>query len=176
MTQGTKIFVVAFVLVLVALGLALYGWLKPAPTPPPPAQAIQTWQVTLCYPDLKASRLVRVAVTIAAASEERVAEELLERLKTPESPNLSPALPSGTGVLLVRREGNLLVVDLSKEFTQPQFWQGSDVAHLRLQAIVQTLCSLPNVRAVRFLVNGQTPEALGGHEEVSEPVEPDPSL
>jgi spore germination protein GerM len=79
-------------------------------------------------------------------------------------------------LLSVRREGDILVLDVSDEFTQPEFWQGSDVAHLRLQALVHTLTSLPQIRAVQILVNGQIPEALGGHEELSETIEPDPTL
>ncbi|MFA0784558.1 GerMN domain-containing protein, partial [Fervidibacter sacchari] len=109
-------------------------------------------------------------------SMERVVSELFERLKSPDSPDLSPAVPAKAKLLSVRREGDILVLDVSDEFTRPEFWQGSDVAHLRLQALVHTLTSLPNVRAVRILVNGQVPEALSGHEELSEPVEPDPTL
>ena len=137
---------------------------------------MQVWQVTLCYPDLKASKLVKLSLSIGATSMERVVSELFERLKSPDSPDLSPAVPAKANLLSVRREGDILVLDVSDEFTRPEFWQGSDVAHLRLQSLVHTLTSLPNVRAVRILVNGQVPEALGGHEELSEPVEPDPTL
>lgn len=160
----------------VAVVLAVYALRIPARTPTQPPATFRSWQVTLCYPDFKASRLVRFSLTIAATSEERVVEELVGRLKAPETPDLSPALPSETRLLSVRREGNVLVLDLNDAFVNPEFWQGSDVAHLRLQALVHTLCSLPNTHAIRLLVNGQVPEALGGHEEVSEPIQPDPTL
>ena len=177
MRQETKILLAAFVTVLVAFVLAFFAMrASKRPAQQNQTTTMQVWQVTLCYPDLKASRLVKLSLSIGATSMERVVSELFERLKSPDSPDLSPAIPAGAKLLSVRREGDILVLDVSDEFTQPEFWQGSDVAHLRLQALVHTLTSLPNVRAVRILVNGQVPEALGGHEELSEPVEPDPTL
>jgi len=177
MRQETKILLAAFVTVLVAFVLAFFAMrASKRPAQQNQTTTMQVWQVTLCYPDLKASRLVKLSLSIGATSMERVVSELFERLKSPDSPDLSPAIPAGAKLLSVRREGDILVLDVSDEFTQPEFWQGSDVAHLRLQSLVHTLTSLPNVRAVRILVNGQIPEALGGHEELSEPVEPDPTL
>jgi len=176
MQRGVKVLLAAVAVLAVAALLAIYAFRKPAKPPDQVRKELESWQVNLCYPDLKASRLVRVSISVGATSEERLIEELLERLKRPETPDLSPALPPGTRLLSVQRKGDVLVLNLSGEFAQPDFWQGSDVAHLRLQAIVYTLTSLPNTRAVQFLVNSQVPDALGGHEELSEPVEPDPSL
>ena len=177
MRQETKILLAAFVTVLVAFVLAFFAMrASKRPAQQNQTTTMQVWQVTLCYPDLKASRLVKLSLSIGATSMERVVSELFERLKSPDSPDLSPAIPAGAKLLSVRREGDILVLDVSDEFTRPEFWQGSDVAHLRLQALVHTLTSLPNVRTVRILVNGQVPEALSGHEELSEPVEPDPTL
>ncbi|MCS7185321.1 MAG: GerMN domain-containing protein [Armatimonadetes bacterium] len=176
MQQGLKILLVALAVLAIAILLAIYAFQKPTKPVEPSQETMRVWQVTLCYPDLKSSRLVRMAISVSAASEKRVVEELLERLKYPETQDLSPALPPETKLLSVQREGDILVLNLSEEFTKPEFWQGSDVAHLRLQALVYTLTSLPNTRAVQFLVNSQVPEALGGHEELSAAVEPDPSL
>jgi spore germination protein GerM len=177
MRQETKILLVAFAVVLVALVLAFFAMrASKRPVQQNQATTMQVWQVTLCYPDLKASKLVKLSLSVGATSMERVVSEIFERLKSPDSPDLSPAIPAGAKLLSVRREGDILVLDVSDEFTQPEFWQGSDVAHLRLQALVHTLTSLPQIRAVQILVNGQIPEALGGHEELSEPIEPDPTL
>ncbi len=176
MQRGLKILLAALAVLVVAILLAIYTFQMSPRTVKPSQRSMQSWQANLCYPDLKASRLVRMSISVGAASEERFVEELIERLKHPETPDLSPALPPKTKLLSVQREGEILVLNLSEEFTQPDFWQGSDVAHLRLQALVHTLTSLPNTRAVKILVNGQVPEALGGHEELSEPIEPDPSL
>jgi spore germination protein GerM len=177
MRQETKILLVAFAVVLVALVLAFFAMrASKRPVQQNQATTMQVWQVTLCYPDLKASKLVKLSLSVGATSMERVVSEIFERLKSPDSPDLSPAVPAGAKLLSVRREGDILVLDVSNEFTLPEFWQGSDVAHLRLQALVHTLTSLPQIRAVQILVNGQIPEALGGHEELSEPIEPDPTL
>ncbi len=176
MQRGLKILLIAIAVLTVAVLLAIYAFQKPMRPTEPSQGALKVWQVDLCYPDLKASRLVKMSVSVSAASEKRLIEELLERLKNPEMSDLSPALPPKTKLLSAHWEGEILVLNLSEEFANPDFWQGSDVAHLRLQAIVHTLTSLPNTRAVKFLVNNQVPEALGGHEELSEPIEPDSSL
>ncbi len=176
MKQGLWILLAAFLAVIIALVLAIWSFKMPPRIGDAKKLEIKQWQVTICYPDLKASRLVRTTISIGAALEEKVVAEIFESLKSPEKSELSPAIPQGTNLLSVRREGDILVLDFSSEFTESQFWQGSDVAHLRLQAIVRSFTSLPNTRAVKILVNGQVPEALGGHEELSEPIEPDPTL
>lgn len=176
MRRDLKILLIAVALVVLTAVMAIFTLRAPRQTTPQKQTTVKIWQVTLCYPDLKASRLVKVAISIGATSMERVVSELFERLKSPDSADLSPAVPSGARLFSVRQEGGVLVLDVSEEFVQSEFWQGSDVAHLRVQAIVHTLTSLPGIRAVQILVNGRVPEALGGHEELSEPVEPDPTL
>lgn len=176
MQRGLLILLAAVLAVLVASLMALYSLRAPMRTAEKTQTELQSWQVTLCFPNLKESRLEKVTVTVGASSLERVVLELFERLKSPDSPDLSPAVPPNARLLSVKQEGNTLVLNVSGEFSQADFWQGSDVAHLRLQAIVHTLSSLPDIRSVRILVNGQVPEALGGHEELSEPIEPDPTL
>ncbi|MCS7265326.1 MAG: GerMN domain-containing protein [Armatimonadetes bacterium] len=176
MKQGLWILVIAVLVVVVALILGIWSIRTPIKVEKTKPSIVKQWQVTLCYPDLKASKLVKFTMSVGAASEERIANEIFERLKSPEGGELSPAIPKGAKLISVKREGDVLVLDVSSEFTEPQFWQGTDVAHLRLQAIVHSLTSLPNTRAIKILVDGQVPEALGGHEELSEPVEPDPTL
>lgn len=176
MQRGLLILLAAVFAVVVASLMALYSLRAPMRTDEKTQANLQSWQVTLCFPNLKESRLEKVTVTIGASSLERVVSELFERLKSPDSPDLSPAVPPNARLLSVKQEGNTLTLDVSSEFCQADFWQGSDVAHLRLQALVHTLSSLPDIRSVRILVNGQVPEALGGHEELSEPIEPDPTL
>jgi len=151
MRQETKILLVAFAVVLVALVLAFFAMrASKRPVQQNQATTMQVWQVTLCYPDLKASKLVKLSLSVGATSMERVVSEIFERLKSPDSPDLSPAIPAGAKLLSVRREGDILVLDVSDEFTQPEFWQGSDVAHLRLQALVHTLTSLPQIEPFKF--------------------------
>lgn len=139
-------------------------------------QGLRVWRVTLYFPDLKADRLVRHPITLSATDEKHAVAALVEHLKNPFDLTLSPALPKETQLLDARREGSLLSVDFNAAFADPTFWQGSEVAHLRLQALIYTLTSLPEVQRVRILIDGQTPPALGGHEDVTEPLIRDPSL
>lgn len=171
------LFLLALSIVVFITVLFAFFALRQTPRPSTPTDATpRIWQVTLCYPDLHASRLVRMPLTLSAAGEQRVIEELAIRLKSPENPDLSPAIPPDAQLLSVKREGDTVVLDFDEAFAKNEFWQGSDVAHLRLQALVHTIASLPGVHRIRILVNGQPPPALGGHEEVSKPITPDPSL
>ncbi|MFA0785010.1 hypothetical protein, partial [Fervidibacter sacchari] len=106
MRQETKILLAAFVTVLVAFVLAFFAMrASKRPAQQNQTTTMQVWQVTLCYPDLKASRLVKLSLSIGATSMERVVSELFERLKSPDSPDLSPAVPAKAKLLSVRREG-----------------------------------------------------------------------
>ena len=77
MRQEFKILLAAFVAVLVAVVLAFFAMR----TSKQPAQqnqvaTMQVWQVTLFYPDLKASKLVKLSLSIGATSMERVVSEI----------------------------------------------------------------------------------------------------
>lgn len=133
-------------------------------------------QAVLCYPDLQHDRLVRQPTVFGGLSKQQVVTEIVVRLQSPNTPSLEPALPPNARLRAVRWEGTTVVLDFDGGLTDPSFWQGSEVAHLRLQALVHSLTSLPQVRRVRLTVNGQPVETLGGHEEISEPLEPDPNL
>ncbi|MFA0750000.1 MAG: hypothetical protein SLRJCFUN_000403 [Candidatus Fervidibacter sp.] len=175
--EPTMFLLAAVVAVLIALALfvAMRFSLSRQPPPEDESAASATFQVVLCYPDLKNDRLVREPVVFAGMSRKRVVEEIVRRLQSPPA-GLDPALPPSARLQSVQWQGTTLVLDFDAALTDPQFWQGSEVAHLRLQALVHSLTSLPQVQRVQLTVNGQPPEPLGGHEEVSEPLTPDPSL
>ncbi len=172
-----QLFLLTFFIVVFIAVLSAVFVLRQTPQPPTPTDGtLKIWQVTLCYPDLHNSRLVRMPLTLSAAGEKKMIEELVVRLQSPETPDISPAVPPDARLLSVKRDGDTIVLDFNEAFAKNDFWQGSDVAHLRLQALVHTVSSLPGIRRVRILVNGQPPLALGGHEEVGEPITPDPTL
>jgi hypothetical protein len=176
--EPTMFLLAAIAAVLIALILFVVMHFSLSRQPPPSEEnaADATFQVVLCYPDLKNDRLVREPMVFSGMSRRRVVEEIVRRLQSPERVGVDPALPPSARLQGVQWEGTMLVLDFDAGLTEPNFWQGSEVAHLRLQALVHSLASLPQVQRVKLTVNGQPPEPLGGHEEVSEPLTPDPSL
>lgn len=87
-------------------------------------------------------------------------------------------IPDGTKLRKpIRVEGEVAVVDLSKEFLE-NFNGGSDQEALTLNAIAHTLVtnSGSKVKRVRILVEGEPVETLGGHFDLSEPIRADSTL
>lgn len=87
-------------------------------------------------------------------------------------------IPDGTKLLTgVKTDGDVAEVNLSGEFLD-NFSGGSDQEALTLNSIVHTLVhnSGGQVDKVRLLVEGETVESLGGHFELTDPVEADSTL
>ena len=100
-------------------------------------------------------------------------QELLETNRWEgESKNL---IPKGTRLLSLNLKDGIAIVDLSKEFVD-NFNGGSEMEALTVHSIVHTLTQFSKVKAVRFLVEGEKLETLGGHLDISEPVEADSIL
>lgn len=84
-------------------------------------------------------------------------------------------IPEGTKVLSpVKVKNGTATVNFSKEF-RDNFAGGSDQEALVLNAIAHTLVdnSKGKVSKVRILVEGEPVDSIGGHYDLSEPVEPD---
>lgn len=167
---------VAGIAVLITASLAFIGLRRTSQPITSLTGQPQILKVTLCYPDFQADKLIRRPLVLSVLDEKHATLVLVELLREPISPSLTPALPPNTRLLNAYREENTFVLDFNPAFADAQYWQGSEIAHLRLQALVRTVTSLPKVKKVRILINGKTPPALGGHEEVSEPIKPDPYL
>ena len=77
---------------------------------------------------------------------------LLEGPRRDERERITSQIPSRTSVLGVRVVNFIAEVDLSAEFQTPA---PPDAVLLRVAQVVWTLVRLPNVTAVRFLIDGE---------------------
>lgn len=87
-------------------------------------------------------------------------------------------IPQGTKLLVpIEVSSSTATIDLSKEFLD-NFSGGSTEEALVLNSIAHTLVrnSEGKVKRVRILVEGNTVESLGGHFELTDPIEPDSTL
>ncbi|MEN6357882.1 MAG: GerMN domain-containing protein [Armatimonadota bacterium] len=87
-------------------------------------------------------------------------------------------IPKGTKLLVpVKVAKAIATLDLSKEFVD-KFSGGSTQESLVLNSIAHTLVvnSGGKVRKVQILVEGNTVESLGGHFELTDPIEADSTL
>jgi len=104
------------------------------------------------------------------------AQAALEELIRGEVPRgCDRPLAPGTTVRSVRVADGTASVDFSEELITG-FRGGSDNEGVTVYAIVNTLTSLPDIDKVRIFVEGKTVNTIGGHLDVSAPLDYDDEL
>lgn len=99
-----------------------------------------------------------------------VGRAALEELLTGEVPEgCERPLPPGTELYGIDAEDGLATVDFSGDLVR-SFRGGSDNEGVTVYAIVNTLTSLPTIKRVRLLVDGQPVSSIGGHLDTSGPL------
>lgn len=116
-------------------------------------------------------RLVAESVTLepalVAAGDDRVVTALLEALrKGPTSATAVPVIPARIQFRSVRVRERIAELDLARAGLNG----GSLEEQLFVQSIVRTLTQLPELHAVRFLVEGKPTETLMGHVSTAQPL------
>ena len=75
-------------------------------------------------------------------------------IETPKNEKLQSAIPEGTRVLKTELQGNIVYVDLSKEFID-NHPGGKEQENATIYSIVNTLTGLNEVEGVKILINGK---------------------
>lgn len=112
-------------------------------------------------------------VELRCRTPEDCAKEIVDRLQEAPSKETTAPVPPKARVLSAKLQQGILTVNLSKEYRAPKFWVGSEHEYLALYGLVNSLTELEGVRKVKVLIEGKVVESLGGHEDVTEPLERD---
>lgn len=106
---------------------------------------------------------------------ETIVEALIEG---PRSPRLSAVFPPSVALRAAFvLPGGIAVIDLAGEPLQTGWPGGAHGEWIAIQAVAHTLSrNLPEVRQVRFLVDGQPAPTLGGHVAIKWGIRPDARL
>ncbi|HEY3285236.1 MAG TPA: GerMN domain-containing protein [Armatimonadota bacterium] len=106
---------------------------------------------------------------VAASTPEQALEQLIEFPK--QRGDLYGTMPPGTRLrgIDVKADGTA-EVDFSREFVD-NFPGGSRWEAIVLYSVVDTLTQFPGIKRVRFLVEGRPIGDLGGHVDLTEPLE-----
>lgn len=78
-------------------------------------------------------------------------------LEGPDNENLESAIPNGSRLISVTQEGEVLVVNLSKEFLNSD---NSEFQTNAIYSIVNTVTELKEISSVKFLFEGEEAEGL----------------
>lgn len=84
-------------------------------------------------------------------------------------------LPPGTKCLSAEIQGDTAYINFSKEL-KDNFSGGSTNEMLVVYSIVNTACSIKGIKKAQILIEGKETDSLGGHIDISYPLEPDREL
>lgn len=154
---------------------------RPISIKPPVVTQVSEWRyVRVFVPKSDGGKVYLVPVSVKTEVKGNIMDIALRALirEGTTDGDYAGLIPNGTRILapITIRQG-VATVNLSKEFVE-NFSGGSDQEALTLNSIVHTLVrnSGGKVEKVRLLVEGETVETLGGHFDLTEPIEADSTL
>lgn len=164
--MNKKIFIIiVIILILGIIGVGGYLLIKnnlqPTEVEIQPAEEITDEQmrqtiVTLYYQNKETKELMPEGRTID--SKELLSDPYVTLMKLliegPKSENLQSVIPEGTRVIKAELKGDILYLDLSKEFID-NHEGGEEAENLTIYSIVNTVTELNEVNSVKILINGR---------------------
>ena len=169
--MNKKIFIIiVIILILGIIGVGGYLLIKnnlqPTEVEIQPAEEITDEQmrqtiVTLYYQNKETKELMPEGRTID--SKELLSDPYVTLMKLliegPKSENLQSAIPEGTRVIKAELKGDILYLDLSKEFID-NHEGGEEAENLTIYSIVNTVTELNEVNSVKILINGREDQSF----------------
>ena len=139
-----------------------------APLAPPVAGPAENVQLMIAYDDDGVLKKERTSLTLPkepAARAKQVLRALINEYEQKPSPH---PLAEGAAVINVFMvEGGLCVVDLNSAFAEGHR-SGVMVEEMTIASIVESLSmNVPEIKRVKFLVDGQERETLAGHADLN---------
>jgi sporulation and spore germination protein len=168
---------IAFIVSAAILGALLfrkYEKSRGVPSVPPPAKEAGTIYVTLFFADPSGKGLRREVREIDACDgPAQCGEVVIDELLNGPIGELAPTLPASFSVRTVQVEGATAVIDLEKGSAEG-LPEGSSAEMTAVYSIVDSLAfNFPQIRNVKFLVEGAALPTLKGHLDLREPLVPD---
>lgn len=130
----------------------------------------KTLQVKIYYPDDAGMSLIPVTRQIKIAKDEdkyfAVCNLLTEK---PKEKNLTKIFPNKAKINGVLFKRDTVFVNFDGSVAE-NFVGGSTGEEMLINSFVQTLTEFPEVKQVKFLINGRDVETLSGHMDLSSPI------
>ncbi len=131
----------------------------------------QSMNVKVYYPDDSGMRLVEVEREIIVdESTDKYTAALETLMDDPDEENLTKIFPKNAEIRGVTVKDGLATVDFDGNISKG-FVGGSTGEEFLIGSIVDTLTNFPEVKRVKFLVDGKEIETLSGHMDLSTPLE-----
>ncbi len=166
--NSKKKIIIAVILILLLIGAGIWIWCN---------IEVQPTEVTEYIPEEEISeeQMRQTMVSLYFKSEDNLVpearlidvksllnnpyEEILNMLiKGPKNEKLEKTIPEGTKINNITKEGENLIIDFSKEFTQNI--KGEKDEKILIQSVVNTLTELTEINGVKILIDGQENESF----------------
>ncbi|BDV44342.1 sporulation protein [Geotalea uraniireducens] len=170
----------AFLTAALVLGLLIFGKYRESrqlPVAKPEPKPTGTIQLTLFFAAPEGDGLAREGRVTGPCADlaECVAEAVAELVNGPVG-DLQPSLPPSTIVHGVRIDGDTAVIDFGHELVEG-LPGGSSSEMTAVYSVVDTVCfNFPQLKRVKFLIDGKETDTLAGHLDLRQPLGPDYSL
>ena len=117
--------------------------------------------ISLYYTNIETNTLMPEARVIDAKNLlENPYKTLTEYLiEAPKNEKLKSSIPEGTKVNKAERKGDIVIIDLSKEFIENKT---ADEINLAIYAVANTLTELNEVNYVKILIDGEENKKIEG--------------
>ena len=144
------------------------------PTENQPAKNERTEQainIKVYYPDDSGMRLVEVEREILIdESTDKYTAAVATLMEEPDEENLTRIFPKNATIRSITVKDELAIVDFDGRILK-SFVGGSTGEEFLIGSIVDTLTNFPEIKRVKFLVDGNEIETLSGHMDLSTPLE-----
>lgn len=157
----TKILAIIILLILAVCGLTACDKGKNPPDKPPEAGKVEKELIIYRTPVDSGPRLVaeKRIIALSKGEELEVAAKLIVEKPSVDTKKARNSFPKGTRVLTFKLREGIAEINLSKEFAARK---ASDYTNLMMvYGAVNTMTEFPEVKKVRFLVEGKPLEVLG---------------
>lgn len=137
--------------------------------------AVTKLKLTLYFGNNDATYLVPEVREVEVHGKRTAEAVINELIKGPEGSKLVRTVPQESKVRSIKVVSGVVYVNFSKEF-QTKHWGGSAGEAMTLYSITNSLCELPGVQKVQFLLEGKKVDAILGHADTTRPLAPNWNL
>ena len=165
------LFMIIAILALIAIGIGVFIWLQGKnqneivseiqPEEEMSDEQMRQTIVTLYYQNTETNELMpegrMIDVKRLFTDPYKTLVELL--MEKPKNEKLKSAIPEGTRVIKTELKGNIVYLDLSKEFID-NHPGGEELENKTIYSLVNTLTELNEVSGVKILINGKEDQSF----------------
>lgn len=165
------LFMMIAMLLLIAIGIGVFIWLQGKnqneivseiqPEEEMSDEQMRQTIVTLYYQNTETNELMpegrMIDVKQLFTNPYKTLVELL--MEKPKNEKLKSAIPEGTRVIKTELKGNIVYLDLSKEFID-NHPGGEELENKTIYSLVNTLTELNEVSGVKILINGKEDQSF----------------